>query len=137
MRSLRLVALSEDGTHLVLAAGEPDSTDDTEQFQLPVDDLLLGLLRGETAAQPQPAPEPAVPPEVPTARPGGAGRCGRPADRTASRTAWAWIGFGMTSAAIARRSPTSSSGMLETMMTGMCAVRGSALRSARSDAPDR
>jgi hypothetical protein len=66
MRSLRLVALSDDGTHLVLAAGEPDSTDDAEQFELPVDDLLLGLLRDETAgpaeeSAPGPAPEPTVP----------------------------------------------------------------------------
>jgi hypothetical protein len=65
MRSLRLVALSDDGTHLVLAAGEPDSTDD-EHFELPVDDLLLGLLRDETAgpageSAPEPVAEPAVP----------------------------------------------------------------------------
>jgi hypothetical protein len=66
MRSLRLVALSDDGTHLVLAAGEPDSTDDAEHFELPVDDLLLGLLRDEAAgpagaSAPEPAAEPAVP----------------------------------------------------------------------------
>jgi hypothetical protein len=64
MRSLRLVALSDDGTHLVLAAGEPGSTDDAEQFQLPVDDLLVGLLRDETpgpAEQSVPEPAPAVP----------------------------------------------------------------------------
>jgi hypothetical protein len=65
MRSLRLVALSDDGTHLVLAAGEPGSTGDAEQFELPVDDLLLGLLRDEPtprAAQPEAAAEPAVAP---------------------------------------------------------------------------
>jgi Protein of unknown function (DUF3071) len=68
MRSLRLVALSDDGTHLVLAAGEPDPTDDAEQFELPVDDLLLGLLRDETARQVQEsAPEPAAEPAVPRA----------------------------------------------------------------------
>src|SRR3954447_13607195 len=65
MRSLRLVALSDDGTHLVLAPDEPGSTDG-ERFELPVDDLLLGLLRGETAEPdeqraPEPAPEPATP----------------------------------------------------------------------------
>ncbi|GAA4746612.1 hypothetical protein GCM10023328_31010 [Modestobacter marinus] len=52
MRSLRLVALSEDGTHLVLAADAPDSTDG-ERFELPVDDRLRQALRVEA---PRPAP---------------------------------------------------------------------------------
>jgi hypothetical protein len=66
MRSLRLVALSDDGTHLVLAAGEPDSADDGERFELPVDDLLLGLLHGGDAErpEPEPTPAPAAPPAV-------------------------------------------------------------------------
>src|SRR4051794_10416457 len=66
MRSLRLVALSDDGTHLVLAAGEPDSADDGERFELPVDDLLLGLLHGGDAERPEPEPTPA-PPAAPPA----------------------------------------------------------------------
>jgi hypothetical protein len=51
MRSLRLVALSEDGKHLVLAADEPDSTDDGERFELPIDDLLQGLVGAQPSAQ--------------------------------------------------------------------------------------
>ncbi|MCZ2825257.1 MULTISPECIES: septation protein SepH [unclassified Modestobacter] len=50
MRSLRLVALSEDGAHLVLAADAPDSTDG-EHFELPVDDRLRQLLRAGAAPQ--------------------------------------------------------------------------------------
>jgi len=44
MRSLRLVALSDDGTHLVLSADVPGSTDDDERFELPVDDHLRALI---------------------------------------------------------------------------------------------
>jgi hypothetical protein len=80
MRSLRLVALSEDGKHLVLAADEPDSTDDGERFELPVDERLQALIRGENPSQaadqiseqlPEQAPaEPAsdLPPRVIQAR---------------------------------------------------------------------
>ncbi len=47
MRSLRLVALSDDGEHIVLAADVPDSMDDGERFELPVDDRLRALVRGD------------------------------------------------------------------------------------------
>jgi hypothetical protein len=56
MRSLRLVALSEDGTHLVLAAGGPDPSDDVEHLELAVDEHLRSLLAGRPA---EPTPEPA------------------------------------------------------------------------------
>jgi hypothetical protein len=66
MRSLRLVALSEDGKHLVLAADEPDSTDDGERFELPIDDLLQGLVGAQPSAQtPEQAPAEAQPPAEP------------------------------------------------------------------------
>jgi hypothetical protein len=66
MRSLRLVALSEDGKHLVLAADEPDSTDDGERFELPIDDLLQGLVGAQPSAQtPEQAPAEAQAPAEP------------------------------------------------------------------------
>ncbi|MBB3676674.1 septation protein SepH [Modestobacter versicolor] len=67
MRSLRLVALSEDGEHLVLVADAPDSTDDGERFELPVDDRLRALLRGDAPQQPA-APADDLPPRVIQAR---------------------------------------------------------------------
>ncbi|WP_138733437.1 septation protein SepH [Modestobacter excelsi] len=56
MRSLRLVALSEDGTHLVLAAEGPDPSDDVEHLELAVDEHLRSLLASRPA---EPTPEPA------------------------------------------------------------------------------
>ncbi|MCZ2846905.1 septation protein SepH [Modestobacter sp. VKM Ac-2978] len=67
MRSLRLVALSEDGTHLVLAADGPDSTDG-ERFELPVDDRLRQLLRAGAPAQPPAEVAHDLPPRVIQAR---------------------------------------------------------------------
>ncbi|QXG74902.1 DUF3071 domain-containing protein [Modestobacter sp. L9-4] len=67
MRSLRLVALSDDGEHLVLAADEPDSTEDGERFELALDDSLREVLRAE-AAKPAPAPADDLPPRVIQAR---------------------------------------------------------------------
>ncbi|MCZ2817670.1 septation protein SepH [Modestobacter sp. VKM Ac-2984] len=67
MRSLRLVALSEDGAHLVLAADAPDSTDD-ERFELPVDDRLRQLLRAGAPAQPPAQVAHDLPPRVIQAR---------------------------------------------------------------------
>jgi len=67
MRSLRLVALSDDGEHLVLIADEPDSTEDGERFELPLDDHLRELLRAEVA-KPAPAPADDLPPRVIQAR---------------------------------------------------------------------
>ncbi|WP_138760910.1 septation protein SepH [Modestobacter altitudinis] len=64
MRSLRLVALSEDGTHLVLAAEGPDPSDDVEHLELAVDEHLRSLLAGrpaEPTAEPAPQPVPAQP----------------------------------------------------------------------------
>ena len=51
MRSLRLVALSDDGEHLVLTADALDPTDDGERFELPVDDHLRALLGGGKTAE--------------------------------------------------------------------------------------
>ncbi|MFQ1003535.1 septation protein SepH [Modestobacter sp. SSW1-42] len=67
MRSLRLVALSDDGEHLVLVADEPDSTDGAEGFELPLDERLREVLRAE-AAKPAPAPADDLPPRVIQAR---------------------------------------------------------------------
>ncbi|KGH47420.1 DNA-binding protein [Modestobacter caceresii] len=67
MRSLRLVALSEDGRHLVLAADAPDSTDG-ERFELPVDDRLRQLLRADAPAQPAAEVADDLPPRVIQAR---------------------------------------------------------------------
>jgi len=47
MRTLRLVALSDDGTSLVLAADVPDSIDNGERFHLPIDDRLRAAARGD------------------------------------------------------------------------------------------
>jgi hypothetical protein len=47
MRSLRLVALSDDGKHMVLAPDGPDSGDPADRFQLPIDDRLRAAARGD------------------------------------------------------------------------------------------
>ncbi|MEI4273016.1 septation protein SepH [Klenkia sp. LSe6-5] len=47
MRTLRLVALSDDGRSLVLAADVPDSIDNGERFHLPIDDRLRAAARGD------------------------------------------------------------------------------------------
>jgi Protein of unknown function (DUF3071) len=47
MRSLRLVALSDDGKSLVLAADGPDGAEG-ERFELPVDDRVRAAARGDT-----------------------------------------------------------------------------------------
>jgi Protein of unknown function (DUF3071) len=46
MRRVRLVALSDDGTALVLALDDPDSGE-SERFELPVDDRLRAAARGD------------------------------------------------------------------------------------------
>ncbi|WP_369140703.1 septation protein SepH [Modestobacter versicolor] len=51
MRSLRLVALSADGKHLVLAADAPDPTEDGERFELPLDDRLRAVLQDGASAR--------------------------------------------------------------------------------------
>ena len=56
MRSLRLVALSDDGKHLVLAAERADSMDDGERFELPIDDRLRALAARTPASRPRPPP---------------------------------------------------------------------------------
>jgi hypothetical protein len=68
MRSLRLVALSDDGKHLVLAADGPDSTDDDERFELPIDERLQALVGGDTLGQPPVQPANDLPPRVIQAR---------------------------------------------------------------------
>lgn len=47
MRTLRLVALSDDGTSLVLAV-EGDDPDAGERFELPIDDRLRAVARGDS-----------------------------------------------------------------------------------------
>jgi len=71
MRSLRPVALSEDGKHLVLAADAPDSTDsaeDGERFELPVDDQLRATLADHAQRSAQPDRPTDLPPRVIQAR---------------------------------------------------------------------
>ena len=46
MRSLRLVALSDDGKHLVFAPDGPD-TDPADRFLVPIDDRLRAAARGD------------------------------------------------------------------------------------------
>src|SRR5688500_5204573 len=46
MRALRLVALSDDGTSLVLA-GEGDDAETGERFKLPIDDRVRAAARGD------------------------------------------------------------------------------------------
>ena len=46
MRTVRLVALSEDGRHLVLALDDADGTE-AERFELPVDERLRAAARGD------------------------------------------------------------------------------------------
>ncbi len=48
MRTLRLVALSDDGKSLILAAEGPDSADGGERFELPIDDRLRAAARGDS-----------------------------------------------------------------------------------------
>ena len=47
MRPLRFIALSEDGTHLVLAPDVPEAIDNGERFLVPVDDRLRAAARGD------------------------------------------------------------------------------------------
>jgi hypothetical protein len=47
MRSLRLVALSDDGKHLVLAPDGPDASDPADRFLVPVDERLRAAARGD------------------------------------------------------------------------------------------
>lgn len=47
MRPLRFVALSEDGTHLVLAPDVPEAIDNGERFLLALDDRLRAAARGD------------------------------------------------------------------------------------------
>ena len=68
MRSLRLVALSDDGKNLVLAADAPDPTDDDERFELPVDERLQAALRPEPPRPAAADPGNALPPRVIQAR---------------------------------------------------------------------
>jgi len=71
MRSLRLVALSEDGKHLVLTADAPDQTDsseDGERFELPVDDQLRAALAQHAQRPGEPDRPTDLPPRVIQAR---------------------------------------------------------------------
>ncbi|MCW2510284.1 MAG: uncharacterized protein JWP68_3432 [Modestobacter sp.] len=68
MRSLRLVALSDDGKHLVLAADAPDSMDDGERFELPIDDRLRAILRADAPQQAETDVGNDLPPRVIQAR---------------------------------------------------------------------
>jgi hypothetical protein len=47
MRSLRLVALSDDGKHLVFAPDGGDAPDPAERFLVPIDDRLRAAARGD------------------------------------------------------------------------------------------
>ncbi|SNS75639.1 Protein of unknown function [Geodermatophilus pulveris] len=47
MRMLRLVGLSDDGSHLVLALDGADPGDEEERFELPVDERVRAAARGD------------------------------------------------------------------------------------------
>ena len=70
MRALRLVALSDDGKHLVLALDVPESMDSGERFEVPIDDRLRAVVRGEALRPGQTAIDlgNALPPRVIQAR---------------------------------------------------------------------
>jgi len=74
MRSLRLVALSADGKHLVLTAEAPDPADpaetpeDGERFELPVDEQLRTLLAEHARRTAPPEHGDDLPPRVIQAR---------------------------------------------------------------------
>src|SRR3954447_16952313 len=68
MRSLRLVALSDDGKNLVLAADVPESMDDGERFELAIDDRLRAVVRGDAPQQTQIEVGNNLPPRVIQAR---------------------------------------------------------------------
>jgi hypothetical protein len=48
MRTLRLVALSDDGKSVILSADGPDAAESGERFELPIDDRLRAAARGDT-----------------------------------------------------------------------------------------
>ena len=48
MRTLRLVALSDDGKSLILTVDGPDSADTGERFEVPIDDRLRAAARGDS-----------------------------------------------------------------------------------------
>jgi hypothetical protein len=48
MRTLRLVALSDDGKSLILSADGPDAADSGERFELPIDDRVRAAARGDS-----------------------------------------------------------------------------------------
>jgi hypothetical protein len=47
MRTLRLVALSDDGKSLILAAESADGSDEFERFELPIDERVRAAARGD------------------------------------------------------------------------------------------
>ncbi|MGK5170866.1 septation protein SepH [Geodermatophilus sp. CPCC 205761] len=47
MRTLRLVALSDDGQSLVLTVDTPESGEEGERFELPIDDRVRAAARGD------------------------------------------------------------------------------------------
>jgi hypothetical protein len=47
MRMLRLVALSDDGKSLILAADAPESAEGGERFELPIDERVRAAARGD------------------------------------------------------------------------------------------
>jgi hypothetical protein len=47
MRTLRLVALSDDGKSLILTAESPDGSDEIERFELPIDERVRAAARGD------------------------------------------------------------------------------------------
>ena len=62
MRTLRLVALSDDGKSVVLAADGPDG--EGERFELPIDDRLRAAARGDTRRLTQMDVDTELPPRV-------------------------------------------------------------------------
>src|SRR3954469_11261839 len=47
MRTLRLVALSDDGKSLILTAESTDGSDEFERFELPIDERVRAAARGD------------------------------------------------------------------------------------------
>src|SRR5690242_21203273 len=47
MRSLRLVALSDDGRNLILTVESPEPGEEPERFELPIDERVRAAARGD------------------------------------------------------------------------------------------
>src|SRR4051812_39061780 len=103
MRTLRLVALSDDGKSLILTAESTDGSDEFERFELPIDERVRAAARGDarlgaiedlgntlpprvTRRASAPARRPSRSPSPPA--PGSSGSCASPTPCCRSASGW-------------------------------------------------